>query len=532
MALQDLDDIYSYVGSFGRFQAKLQVFLSLMKIPQTSMVLIMYFAALNPPQMLSKNYAGNDTPHLNETINDICSLPREMREYTEHRDYSIVTRYDLACGKEWYIDLSTSAIFIGRVLGSLIFGYLGDHYGRKIVLLSTFTGILVVSAASKLLPFAEMFLVSRLFVGAFIAGTVMTQYVLASEFVGVKYRPVVTVQLFMMTPVTDALLGGLAYVIRDWRYLFLACTLPYIPMLFLWRWVPESYRWLHAQGRSEEALDLVKRIARANKKEIPQSPEAPVETYNQETTTVSSTKAASTGALSNFKNRRVIFMTLSFGIGMAAVTTGTNGMVLAAGKFQGLDIYQNFVLTSLSGIPAGILAMLGCRKVGRKPTVLIPLAIAGIFTICTPFIPSNTSLVYLRLTCGIIGKLLFTLANMAIYTWSVEVYPTSIRAFSVGFLQVWAQIGGAASPWIVNSLVVFNPYVPFVVMGSGAIVASFLMMHLPETKDATENELMEVFSNEKEEPNNFDSLVMKSGAIIASLLKMHLPETKDTVKRE
>merc|ERR1719494_396024 len=50
--------------------------------------------------------------------------------------------------------------------------------------------------------------------------------------------------------------------------------------------------------------------------------------------------------------------------------------------------------------------------------------------------------------------------------------------------------------------------------------------------DATENELMQVFSDETEEPKNFDKLVMKSGAIIASLLKIHLPEKTISTKKD
>ena len=54
----------------------------------------------------------------------------------------------------------------------------------------------------------------------------MSIFVLATEFTGVKHRHVAGTALWYSWALGLVMLGGLAYGIRDWRYLSAVCAVP------------------------------------------------------------------------------------------------------------------------------------------------------------------------------------------------------------------------------------------------------------------------------------------------------------------
>ena len=64
--------------------------------------------------------------------------------------------------------------------------------------------------------------------------------------------------------------AGLAYLIQtDWRLLSLACSLVGLPIVVgIAVFIPESPRWLYANGKSGEGLKVLKRLARKSTKDL------------------------------------------------------------------------------------------------------------------------------------------------------------------------------------------------------------------------------------------------------------------------
>ena len=54
----------------------------------------------------------------------------------------------------------------------------------------------------------------------------MGLYVLALEFVGVKHRHVAGTSLWYAWAMALVMLAGLAYAVRDWRWLSIVCAVP------------------------------------------------------------------------------------------------------------------------------------------------------------------------------------------------------------------------------------------------------------------------------------------------------------------
>ena len=481
--LRNVDDALPHIGEFGVFQLRLQIILSLMKIPQSYQILVMYFTALNPPwKYTSDTHDGmlsNDTfASINKTR---CYLKRDSWQYTTPIHYSVVTTYDLACGKEWMIHLCTSIFFVGWGIGSLLFGWISDKYGRKSLLLPTLMALLAISSLSAFSPNIETFITSRFLVGVLSAGTLITLVIIASEFVGSSHRPFTTLELFMMSSISYVLLAVQAMFVSDWRHLLLILTLPYIPLVLFWSWLPESARWLHAENRTEEAVTILKTIGKVNKKSLPDKIvlEPLTEDVHVQTTTIG-------GIFSNF---RVTCLTGTLGFGWFAVTVVYYGMSLAASDFGGSDLYINFIFSSLVELPAYVVAAYSCKKCGRKPTVVYSIIFGGVFCACVSFVPQIDNWTYVRMTVAMIGKFLITGSFGVAYTWCSELYPTELRGIGLGFMQVMGRIGAASAPWIAVGLRSVSDRLPFVVMGCIGVLGGLSMLWLPETMNLTEDDI-------------------------------------------
>ena len=78
----------------------------------------------------------------------------------------------------------------GFLLGSLGLGWLADRIGRKRNLLLTLVGLLLANLVSAATPHFSVYLASRLLVGVFLAGNILSAVTLLNELVGPSYRGV------------------------------------------------------------------------------------------------------------------------------------------------------------------------------------------------------------------------------------------------------------------------------------------------------------------------------------------------------
>lgn len=93
---------------------------------------------------------------------------------------------------------------------------------------------------------------------------VIPKFVSAIELVGPKHRTLCTILSNIAYSLGLILLAGVVYLVRDWRQLALATTLPFL-CFFLYLWpMPESPRWLLARGQFEKAEVILRNMARSD----------------------------------------------------------------------------------------------------------------------------------------------------------------------------------------------------------------------------------------------------------------------------
>ena len=161
------------------------------------------------------------------------------------------------------IGLIATATTIGIVLALLVAGPSMDRYGKRKVLI---TGMLIFGLATVAVAGAPSFpaVVTLRFLAGLGLGLVFTiPYQMVAEFVpaGVRGLSIGGINAVLNLGYFANLLVAAAIIPAfGWRPMYLFGGISLIALIFVWRFLPESPRWLEVKGRHEEADALLERI--------------------------------------------------------------------------------------------------------------------------------------------------------------------------------------------------------------------------------------------------------------------------------
>ena len=482
-----IEDMLKEIGEFGLFQQLLLALLCLSNM-YGSQIVIMYFAGLNPSWKCTENSSvclSSDTfPNTNKSR---CLMKRFDWEYTEQKEYSVTTQFDLVCGKEWLIGFASTIFFLGWMVGGIVFGWFADNFGRRIVLIPATVFFILIGSITSFSPNIVVFLVLRFIEGFLIPGSFVQAFIIVAEYIGNKYRPFVGVTYVTFCSINFCQLGLIAYFVREWKYIFILTTAPYSLNVFLYYFIPESAKWLLVNGQKERADKIFENIAKWNKKKIAENISVYVAAKRQKPK-----------PWSLFKIKKTAISTLIQGYSWMIIGMIFYTLTFAADEIGG-SLYTNyFILHVTSGLPVLFTLVYFCNRLGRKKTILASLILTGTSCILVAFLPEGRAKVAVAIT----GKFFVTNSFFGVYIWSAEILPTAIRSEGMGFLQVTARIGSALAPIIVKVFIKFNKVAPFVLVGALGCIAFALSLYLPETKFKVEqisDELCPIINSEVEE---------------------------------
>ncbi|XP_015189080.1 PREDICTED: organic cation transporter protein [Polistes dominula] len=384
------------------------------------------------------------------------------------------SEWNLVCDRAWLRATGDSLFMVGVMLGSMIFGALSDKYGRRPIF---FLSLVIQLAGGILLAIVPEFIsyvIFRLIVGSTTSGVFLVAYVIALEMVGPKKRLVAGVgcQLFFTTGYI--LMAGFAYMIREWRMLQVAITIPSIVFLFYWWFIPESARWLLMKGRAEEAKDILQCASKENGMEIPREALDTLLSNNNEDSMPDS-KKASLFDLFRYPNLRRKSILLFFNW---LVNSGTYyGLSWHASNLGGND-YVNFLISGLVEVPAYTFLIFTLNRWGRKIILCGCMLLSGLALLAALFVPIDKP--WLVVCLAMIGKLAITSSYGAIYVFTAEQFPTVIRNVGLGACSTFARIGGVIAPYINHLSEIWTP-LPLVIFGSCALFGGMMSLLLPET---------------------------------------------------
>ncbi|XP_076278344.1 organic cation transporter [Lasioglossum baleicum] len=383
------------------------------------------------------------------------------------------SEWNLVCDRAWLSATGDSLFMVGVMLGSMIFGGLSDNYGRRPIFFLSLVIQLVGGILVAVAPEFISYVIFRLIVGSTTSGVFLVAYVIALEMVGPRKRLVAGVgcQLFFTTGYI--LLDGFAYVIRDWRMLQIAITVPSIVFLLYWWFIPESARWLLTTGRVQEAKDILQRASLENGVEMPS--EALDTLLNSCEDSAPDYKKPSLFDLFRYPNLRRKSVLLFFNW---LVNSGTYyGLSWHVTNLSG-NVYINFLISGLVEIPAYTFLIFTLNRWGRKIILCGCMLISGVALLGILFVPADTQ--WLVVCLAMIGKLTITSSYGAIYIFTAEQFPTVIRNHGLGACSTFARIGGVIAPYVIHLSNIWMP-LPFVIFGSCVLTGGVMSLLLPET---------------------------------------------------
>jgi putative MFS transporter len=332
-----------------------------------------------------------------------------------------------------YVSLSG---IVGTVLGSFLWGWLGDRIGRRASILYAGIGFIGTSICGAM-PTFSWNLVMCFVMGVAVGGMLPICYSLLAETIPARHRS------WLMILIGADIAG--AYVITSWLAVALVPTYSWrilwligLPtgMLFvlLNRWIPESPRFLLANGRDAEADSVMRRFGAVV-----------VERHDADLEVESQVRSSWTQLLRG----ELLWLTAIVGVlalGSGLVLFGFNLWIPSNLRKLGYTdadaILRN---AALIGFPLNFVIAWMYGFWSSKKTIILLAALTAAalfgFVIVGNAIVQNRALLYLLLVVPIWG-ISSVVAVLSVY--AAEIYPTRVRSRGSGFAAGASKAGGVA----------------------------------------------------------------------------------------
>ncbi|NWT38640.1 S22A7 protein, partial [Chroicocephalus maculipennis] len=477
------EDLLLEIGGFGRFQILILFILCLPRINLPMHFLLHNFLAATPSHRCA---IPHQEAFVNLTVEEVLliSIPREpdgtfrscemfsrpqfqlllnssLRPENDsiiqpcqhgwaydHSQFTstISTQWDLVCEQRGLNQATATFFFIGVTMGAVVFGYLSDRFGRKTMLLLSLVCSVVFGMLSAASVSYSMLAVTRTLTGVALSGVSLIVLPLGMEWVDIQHRTLTGILTSIFWSIGNMLLAMVAYLVREWHWLLVAVTGPcLLSIVCLW-WVPESARWLIANGKVKQAHRHLLRCARMNRRKdfallLPSSH------LSQALRRMATDKkpGESYSYISLFRTPVLRKISLCSGAVWFGVAFSYYGMSMNLTGF-GLNMYLSQFVFGIIEIPAKMIMYVLVNRVGRRQSQAWALILTGLCIGANVIIPKPFT--SLRSVVAIMGKGFSEAAFTTVFLYTSELYPTVLRQNGMGYTSFVARLGGALAPLV------------------------------------------------------------------------------------
>lgn len=333
--------------------------------------------------------------------------------------------------------LFVASTFTGLFIGTFLFGYVADRYGRRTI----FTwSMLWYSAATLVMAFQDTgpsICLWRLIAGIGIGVELVTIDTYISELAPKAVRgrafafnhvvqfavvPIVAFISWLLVPLSPLGLDG-------WRWVAIIGSAGALAVWFIRRAVPESPRWLINQGRLDEAEAVTAAIEVKVTADLKGAPLPAPAAHSVE-------KVEPKGRLMEifapqYRSRTIMLMVFQFfqTIGFYGFSSWVPTLIA---QQTGINVERSLHYAFIIAIAAPfgpLLAIAFADRFERKWQLVGAAAGVGVFGVLFSMQSAMAPLIL----CGVLITLSKNIMSYAFHGYQAELYPTRIRARAVGF---------------------------------------------------------------------------------------------------
>ncbi|XP_074660100.1 organic cation transporter-like protein isoform X2 [Tubulanus polymorphus] len=336
-------------------------------------------------------------------------------------------------------------------------------------------------------------------------GAILICYCLICEWFPTKHRSFANAFHMVIWSVAMILIGVCGYYFTHWKYLqIVGGVFPCFAILGIW-FYDESVAWLVANSRPEDAIKILRKAAKFNKRSLSPAVISAIRKTTESTkpgvfsakdkiklvfrNMVGCSKGSedpdneTIGILQILKHPKLRLYTILEAIIWCFTSLTYYGLTLSTTVMAG-GRFANYFLSAAIELPSYLAMHLLLLYIGRRVSLMLLYAITGLVLIAVTFCPERvgeTNLVPLIMTFNTVGKFCCTAAYGIIYIHTSELYPTNFRNRAVGIASAFARIGSMTAPFAAY-LAQFISWLPGVILGCIGLVTALIVFPLPETR--------------------------------------------------
>jgi len=388
----------------------------------------------------------------------------------------------------WQVGSLGTMAFAGMIVGSLIAGPLSDRFGRRPVFFADMLLFAITALLFAVVNSVVGLFILRFLVGVAIGADMPTSFAIVTEFVPKRNRGML-LAVGNGFWIGGAVVGGLVSLaafaivppVEAWRWILFSAIVPCVLVLVLRRNVPETPRWLLAQGRDDEGAEVLRETGH-------------IGDVRAETATPRVGRGLRFADLFQKGRLRTSLITMSLfwaiinfiGSGILLYTPTVIKTLLTPSAFTAIEF--GVVINALVVVANIVSSLWVIERFGRRVLAIVPSAVIGLSLVAVALASHNPYVV-------LIGFALTTILNSGLivgtyYSWGSELFPTSVRGRALGISNAAGKFGSLLGVLQFPILFAMSPAWSFLLLAALAFVDVIMLFLLaPETRAVSLDEL-------------------------------------------